>query len=625
MNKSYDTEIQTQVEPLFTAMQQRVTEDEMTNIHKAFDLAYEAHSAQKRKTGEPYIIHPIAVARIVAEELMLGSNPVIAAFLHDVVEDTDYSIDDIERMFGKDVAFLVNVVTKQKKEKYDTSKQVDNFKQMLESMQYDIRAILIKLADRLHNMRTLSSMRADKQMKIAGETDFFYAPLANRLGLYPVKVELENLSFRYRCPLEYSRIDNLLQKDKGKEEEHVNEFLSAIEAKVRENGIEVHTEAVYRSPFSTRRKMQRYGCDFNHLESHHFIRLVYKESEFESEKSVSLRIYSLLTDVFKEKPGSLMNYVDSPKENNYQSLHVKLLSKYGKWEEIHISSQRMRRCSTDGCIAEREEGNITRWIDRFRQNLQDIACHSQEIGFMEGVTSSFYNDNIFVFTPQGKEIILPSGACALDFAFEIHSHIGQHSQYARINGQLCSIKTTLHRGDCVEIGTNDTIEPSEDWLDCVKTYKAKSHLNRILKNRTKSEFIRCPHCAPLPDDEVIGFKNADGAISVHKRDCPIAISRASQDGDSVIAIEYKENEALYPVCVHVKAIDRYHLLSDLIMCITDSLHLCIDHLKTDTVDEIVDCDIYFKVHSFSELQKAISGIIKIENVDEVERVNKLMN
>lgn len=620
MKKIYDAKILAQVEPLFAIMEQRVTEDEMTNIRKAFDLAYEAHSDQKRKTGEPYIIHPIAVARIVVKELMLGANPVIAAFLHDVVEDTSYTIDDIEQMFGKDVAFLVRVVTKQKKEKYDTSKQVDNFKQMLESVQYDIRAILIKLADRLHNMRTLNSMRTDKQMKIAGETDFFYAPLANRLGLYPIKVELENLSFRYRCPLEYDRIVSLLQNNKEKETEHINEFLSAIETKMRENSINVQTEAVYRSPFSTRRKMMRYGCDFNHLESHHFIRVVYKEHEGMSEKDISLKIYALLTDIFKEKPGSLMNYIDSPKENNYQSLHIKLLSKYGKWEEIHISSQRMRRLSTYGCVAEREEGNIAKWIDKFRLNLRDIATHNQDIGFMEGVTSSFYNDNIFVFTPDGKEVILPSGASALDFAFEILGDDGRHAQYARVNGQLCSIKSELHRGDCVEIGTEKTVEPSEDWLACVKTYKGKSYLNSILKNHPKSDFVRCPHCGPLPDDEVIGFKNENGTIDVHKRDCPHAISRASQDGDSVIAIEYKVSETLYPVCVHVKAIDRYHLLSDLINCITDRLHLGIDHLNTNTIDEIVDCDIYFKVHSFPELQKAISGISRIKNVDQVERI-----
>ena len=620
MKQSYDKKILSRVEPIFHIMEQRVTPEEMENIRKAFGLAYEAHSSQKRKTGEPYIIHPIAVARIVAEELMLGANPVIAAFLHDVVEDTPYTIEDIEEMFGKDVAFLVRVVTKLKKESYDTSKQVDNFKQMLESMQYDIRAILIKLADRLHNMRTLSSMKADKQMKIAGETDFFYAPLANRLGLYPIKVELENLSFRYRCPMEYERIHGLIEAEKLQDAPRLEEFIHGIEMQLSGHGIPVQIEAVYRSPFSIRRKMQRYGCDFNHVENHHFVRIVYRDPEELSEKEISLKIYALLTDIFKEKPGSVVNYIDSPKENNYQSLHVRLLTKYGKWEEIHISSERMRRCSRYGCVAEREEGNIAKWIEKFRQNLQDIACHNHESSFMEGVVSSFYNDDMVVFTPKGKSITLPTGSTALDFAFEVHSDIGHHAQYARINGKLASVKSTLHRGDCIEIGTKESISPHEDWLACVRTYKAKSYLIRLFKSRTRSELVRCPYCQPLPDDEVIGFKNADSTISVHKRDCAKAISRASQDGDSVVAIEYKESDTLYPVCIHVKAIDRYHLLSDLINCITDKLQLGIDHLKTDTVDEIVDCDIYFQVHSFNELQMVISDISSIENVDEVEKV-----
>lgn len=620
MQQEMNADILSRVEPIFQTMEQRVTPDEMTNIKKAFELAYEAHRNQKRKTGEPYIIHPIAVARIVAEELMLGANPVIAAFLHDVVEDTPYTIDDIENQFGKDVAFLVRVVTKPKKASYDTSKQVDNYRQMLESMQYDIRAILIKLADRLHNMRTLSSMRADKQMKIAGETDFFYAPLANRLGLYPIKIELENLSFRYRCPLEYNRIEKALENDQRQEMPHLEEFIEEIENQLTKHGIDVHTEAVYRSPFSLRRKMQRYGCDLNHVENHHFVRIVCKESKDLSEKETCLKIYALLTDIFKEKPGSVLNYIDSPKENNYQSLHVRLLTKYGKWEEIHISSERMRRCSQYGCVAEREEGNIAKWIEKFRLNLQDISCHNHESGYMERVVSSFYNDDIMVFTPKGRSVTLPIGSSALDFAFEIHSEIGHHAQYARINGKLCSVKSILHRGDCVEIGTLESIHPGEDWIDHVSTYRAKSYLNRLFKSSNKSEYIRCPYCQPLPDDEVIGFKNSDKTISVHKRDCNKAISRASQDGDSVIAIEYQESELLFPVCIHVKAIDRYHLLSDLINCITDKLQLGIDHLKTDTVDEIVDCDIFFKVHSFNELQTVISDIGSIKNVDEVEKV-----
>jgi GTP pyrophosphokinase len=617
----FEQKIQQGVEEFFHVMEQRVTSDEMTMIRNAYNLAREAHSRQKRMTGEPYIIHPIAVARIVGEEMLLGANPVCAAFLHDVVEDTHYDIEDIERMFGKDVAFLVKVVTKQKKTVYDSSQQVDNFKQMISSMQYDIRAILIKLADRLHNMRTLNSMRADKQMKIAGETDYFYAPLANRLGLYPVKIELENLSFRYRCPLEYANIERLLEEDKAQNAARLDAFMEQITAQLTKHDIQFRMEAAYRMPFSVRRKMQRKGCDFNHVEHRHFVRIVYKDDEVLPEKEMALHIYALLTDVFKEKPGSMLNYIDSPKENGYQSLHVQLLTECGYWEEIHISSERMRRSSKYGCVAERNEGNIARWIERFRQNLQDIANHNHDIGFMEGVVSSFYNDDITAFTPQGRVFKLPQGSTALDFAFEVHSEIGLHAQYARINGRLCSVKTTLRRGDCVEIGTKETVTPRKEWMQCVHSYKAKSCLNRYFKDIPVSEYVRCPHCNPLPLDEVIGFANDNGTLSVHKRDCPLAISRAAQNGEAVRAIEFKENaDTLYPVCVHVKAIDRFHLLRDLIDCISNKLQLSIDSLRTDTVDEIVDCDIHFEVHSFSELQSVLRDISGIENVEEVEAI-----
>ena len=615
-----EEDIRQNVEKFFQVMSQRVTVDEMMMIRCAYDLARDAHRDQKRKTGEPYIVHPIAVARIVGEEMLLGANPVCAAFLHDVVEDTSYTIEDIDAMFGKDVAFLVRVVTKQKKDIHYKSKQVDNFKQMLNSLQYDIRAILIKLADRLHNMRTLNSMRADKQMKIAGETDFFYAPLANRLGLYPIKIELENLSFRYRCPLEYARIEQQLEADRQREADRLNEFMYKIKTQLSEHGIKVHVEAVYRTPLSVRRKMQRYGANFNHIEHRHFVRIVFKGEESVSEKSSSLRIYALLTDLFKEKPGSMLNYIDSPKENGYQSLHVQLLTDHGQWEEVHISSENMRNCSRYGCVASRNEGNITKWIEKFRQNLLDIANHNHDIGFMEGVVSSFYNDDITVYTPQGKVFKLPQGSTALDFAFEIHSEIGLHAQYARINGRLYSVKEKLRRGDCIEIGTKDSVWPREDWLKYVHSYKAKSYLNRYFKNGLKPNYIRCLHCQPLPDDEVIGFKNDDGTLSVHKRDCSQAISRASQEGDSVKAIEFKENpDILYPVSIHIKAIDRFHLLSDLIDCITNRLKLSIDNLKTDTVDEIVDCDIHFRAHSFTELQSAIDDSRRTQNVEEVEK------
>ena len=341
MNDIYTNQINENIDSLFVHMALRISAEDMLRVREAYALASEAHKDQRRKTGEPYIIHPIAVARIVAEELELGANPVIAAFLHDVVEDTDYTIEDIRERFGDDVAFLVGVVTKQKKEKYEKSKQVDNFRQILASVQYDVRAILIKLADRLHNMRTLDSMRPDKQMKIAGETDYFYAPLANRLGLYHIKSELENLSFRYRCPREYAEIEALVDRDKLLNETLLRGFLRKLENTINTDNVRI--EVCYRTPYSIWRKMQTKGCDFYHTDGRYYIRLVYGcmelpedldsemgkviypilKSNAHIEKTSALGIYAQLTDVFKERPGSVANYIDNPKENGYQSFHVK--------------------------------------------------------------------------------------------------------------------------------------------------------------------------------------------------------------------------------------------------------------------------------------------------------------
>lgn len=633
MNDIYQARIDEQINSLFANMQGRISDEDMVRVREAYAFAAEAHKEQRRKTGEPYIIHPIAVATIVAKELELGANPVIAAFLHDVVEDTDTTIDEIREKFGNDVAFLVNVVTKQKKASSEKSKQVDNYRQILASVQYDVRAILIKLADRLHNMRTLDSMRADKQMKIAGETDYFYAPLANRLGLYHIKSELENLSFRYRCPREYSQIEALLAKEKEEDKINVGPFVDKIKEALSPLNQNVYAEIRYRTPYSIWRKMQSLGCDFGHVDGKHYIRIVYGSLSNEDsqgtplfdkdcEKKNAIWIYSDLTSVFKERPGSVVNYIDNPKENGYQSFHVKLLSDRGTWEEIHISSEQMVRNSRLGCAAERTEDNVSQWLKKFKGVLLEVAFHSKDMDYMDGVTASFYNDDIMAFTPHGQGIILPKGATALDFAYEIHSDIGKHAVYARINGKLMSVKTVLHRGDCVEIGTDENSLPDPEWINHVLTFKAKRQLFSYISTLSTLEYQRCPHCHPLPQDEVIGFKSADGTITLHKRNCPSAIRMASHQGDSIVAVDFKENDKFqYPVRVQIRSVDRYHLLIDVIDCITERLHLFINKLVTETVDRIVITTIDFTVRSAGELDAAIKSIYTIKGVDEVYRLD----
>ena len=626
MQNDYNRIIQERADHVFQVMAKRVPSEDLTRIRDAFELAREAHAPQKRKTGEPYILHPIAVANIAAEELMLGANPVIACFLHDVVEDTPYTIDDIRDRFGDDVAFLVRVVTKKPTHDYELSKQLDNYRQLLNSMQYDIRAILVKLADRLHNMRTLASMKPEKQMKIAGETDYFYAPLANRLGLYNIKTELENLSFRFRCPDEYEEISTLIARHVEANKINLETFRSQIEETISAVGIKARVYVDYRRPFSLWRKMRKYGDDFNHLKYRHFVEVVFDESQTRlSEKEMAMKVYCIMTDRFKEKHCSMSNYIDSPKENGYQSIHVKLLPDFGRWQEVHISSKAMIRQSQLGCVAERNESNIQMWIEKFRKVLHDTFSGTMRNDrYMEDIITSFYNDDIQVFTPKGKKIILPQNATVIDFAYEVHTDLGDHAKYARINSRLEPVNTTLRRGDVVEIFTDKDSHPEQDWQTFAHTFKARKAIRKYFELIPKTPYCRCSLCNPIPGEEVIGIRNQldNELITVHKRDCPDAISLVSSYGDDVVSVDYKADGTLYPLTLRVRAVDRSHLFVDLVDCITNTFHLSMDSFNTKTDRNIVVCKIRFGVHSYDELKTIINHISTIDGVDEVCRLDE---
>lgn len=625
MQNIYSQIIQERANHVFNVMARRVSAEEMTRIHAAFELAREAHAPQVRKTGEPYILHPIAVANIAAEELKLGANPVIACFLHDVVEDTPYTIEDIRQRFGDDVAFLVRVVTKKSTHDYELSKQLDNYRQLLNSMQYDVRAILVKLADRLHNMRTLESMKPEKQMKIAGETDYFYAPIANRLGLYNIKTELENLSFRFRCPDEYEELSALIARHVEANKENLNTFKSQIEDTLNKAGIKARVVVDFRRPFSLWRKMKKYGDDFNHLKYRHFIDVIFEDNQLNlPEKIMAMRIYCILTDRFKEKHCSMSNYIDSPKENGYQSIHTKLLPDFGRWQEVHICSEAMACKSQFGCIAERSEENVQRWIEKFRKVLRDtISGPKRNEHYMDDIITAFYNDDIQVFTPSGEKIILPQNSTVIDFAYELHTHLGDHAKYAHINGRLESITTPLRRGDVVQIFTDENVSPENDWEQFAHTYRAKKAIRRYRESIPKPLHCRCTECNPIPGEEVIGIKNQfnPGITTVHKRDCQIAISLASSYGDDVVRVDFAPDNTLYPITLSVRAVDRHHLFIDLVDCITNTLALSMESFNTKTERSIVVCQIRLGVHSYTELRTIINHISAIDGVDEVKRLN----
>ena len=617
------TSLDESVTRIIDVLSSRVGAADLERVREAYAFAKEAHKNQRRKSGTPYIIHPVAVAKIAAEELRLDVNSVICAFLHDVVEDTDYTIEDITLRFGDDVAFLVDVVTKKKKSSYKMSKQVDNYQQLLDSLHFDIRALMIKIADRLHNMRTLASMSPDKQMKIAGETDYFYAPLANRLGLFDVKTDLENLSFKYRCPYEYDEIASSLRNDMQQNEERLDNFCGNITKLLARNGVDVTAKVYYRMPYSIWRKMKSQDKDYKHIDNRYYVRVTFKSGDDSiREKNQCLKIYSILTDVYKEKPQSFVNQIDQAKENSYQSLNVMLLSGQGVWEDVQICSEHMVEASRLGCMAERNESNVGEWIERFKRVLEDIAKQSVGNLFIESVVTSLYYDDIMVFTPKGKPVVLPVGSTAIDFAFELHTEIGLHAHFARINGKLASIRTVLKRGDCVEIGVSEKIMAQSDWFDSTSTYKAKRALRAIMQKESSGRYVRCPQCNPIPGGEIIGCRGEDGRIMIHTRSCPDAIHIASKHGDRIVSVEFKEEPTVaYPVTVTIKAIDRYHLLMDLLDVISGKLHLSIDSLHTSAEDHIVTTTLTFFVHSVNEKNEAIRSIYRIAGVDEL-RENK---
>ncbi|MBR1573866.1 MAG: bifunctional (p)ppGpp synthetase/guanosine-3',5'-bis(diphosphate) 3'-pyrophosphohydrolase [Bacteroidales bacterium] len=589
-------------------------------IRQAYLLAAEAHKSQKRKSGLPYILHPLSVALITVSEMRQRDGAIVcAALLHDVVEDTPHTLEEIQERFGDDVAFLVGAVTKPNK------MQVDNFQHILGSIKGDIRVLVLKLSDRLHNMRTLDGLRPQKQWKIASETQFFFAPLAGRLGLYKIKSELENLAFRFLNPNEYAYIEKTLEEDKERTRTATESFLLAAQHVVaRQLGDAVRWDIRYRKPYSVWREMQELGCDFYHVPFKHYIRAVFQPEEVAAqtgwqdpdEQDIALKIYRCLAERYREQTGSFVNYIAQPKANGYRSVHVRLLNPFGGIEEFHISSENMREQSHFGCIVENKE----RWLQRLTEVLNELS--EDPASMMPGIRDSLYNEDIVAYTPKSKPITLPKGATALDFAYGVHTDIGDHARYARINGQLCSLRTKLKRGDCVEIGTGKETHPRAEWLDGVVSYKARKHIRGYLNKLPRPKYNLCPHCHPMPGSEIIGFEDSEGRITLHSRNCPEAIRMASEKGSTIVDIrDFTESpDVLFPVKIAITGIDRFHFLREIIDFIVDRHHLSMSALETLSEDNIVTCKVDFAIHSTTELNEMLAGISAIDGVEEVRRL-----
>lgn len=460
-------------------------------IRKAFDVALEAHKNDRRKSGEPYIFHPIAVARICAEEIGLGATSIICALLHDTVEDTEISLEDIETKFGKKEALIIDGLTKiSGVVDYNVSLQAENFRKILLTLSEDVRVILIKIADRLHNMRTIGSMRRDKQLKIASETLFLYAPLAHRLGLHSIKSELEDLSLQCQEPETFEEIQNKLKKTQEVRTRFIRKFLSPIKNVLEEKGLKFEIKGRPKSIFSIWNKMVKKDVPFEEVYDLFAIRIIIDSENVDNEKSDCWQVYSIVTDFYQPNIERLRDWISAPKANGYESLHTTVMSPTGKWVEVQIRTRRMDEIAEKGFAAHwkyKEGGTESRfdvWINQVRELLQNTDENALEL--LDDFQLNLFADEIYVFTPNGDMKSLPTGASALDFAFAIHTQVGVNCLGAKVNSKLVPLSHQLSSGDQVEILTSKNQQPKEDWLNFVKTHKAKSNIKSSLKDEKRN-------------------------------------------------------------------------------------------------------------------------------------------
>lgn len=698
-------------------------------IIKAFKFANEAHYGVRRKSGEPYMLHPISVAKIAVCEIGLGVKSVVAALLHDVVEDTSYTIEDIEQLFGRKIAQMVDGLTKMKiagNLANTSSEQAENFKKMLLTLSDDVRVIIIKLADRLHNMRTLQSMPSHKQMKIVSETIYLFAPLAHRLGLYKIKTELEDLSLKYSFPTEYEAITEKLSQTENSRSEFIDRFNAPIISKLRNLGIEFEICGRIKSVYSIWKKMQRKQITIDEIYDLFAIRIVFKPTEFVPDKAQCWHIYSEITDIYKPKPDRIRDWVNIPKANGYEALHCTVMGPDGEWVEVQIRSERMNEIAEKGFAAHWKykdksnnnrgdrDGVLDKWIKEVRDALNSPTEDAVE--FLDEFKLNLYTSEVVVFTPSGDTRTMPKGSVVLDFAYEVHTSLGNSAIGAKINHRIMPLFTELKSGDQIEIISSSTSKPKPEWLSYVITAKSKQaiksflkkdsenstragielfdstlrslgieprgsifrkilpyykcankdefyskiglgiitleHLPELLKESSQNKIVKywnlqvantlkffknkeqedknkimvSPCCNPLPGDEVIGFKNSDGSITVHRKSCDDAIKRAAQDGKSIVPVEWGSEKLMSQLTfLEVRGIDRMGILLDLSQVLTSQYGINIRNLTLASHDGIFEGVITIYISSKVDLGQIIDNIKSIKGVDLVKQVESINN
>lgn len=489
-------EIQQRYKDLISNTYRTLDEEQNKTIRKAFDIALDAHKDQRRKTGEPYIYHPIEVAKIVANEIGLGATSIACALLHDVIEDSDYTYEDLLKIFGKKIADIVNGLTKISVMNHQNiSVQSENYRKLLLTLSEDFRVILIKIADRLHNMRTLESMRDDKQKKIASETVYIYAPLAHRLGLYNIKSELEDLSLKYNNPDVYYDIANKLEVARDQREKYVEEFKIEVSEQLKEENLNFTIKGRAKAISSIYRKMLKQNVTFEEVYDNYAIRIIYK-SDARNEKFIAWKIYSIVTDLYHSNPQRMRDWITNPRSTGYESLHLTVLGPDKKWIEVQIRSERMDEIAEKGVAAHykykegfkqnTDDRNFEQWVTQIREVIE----HQQNLStteLLDNIKLNLYSKEVFVFTPRGEIKILPVGSTALDFAFSVHTELGMKCLGAKVNGKLVPISYVLQNGDQIDILSSQNQRPKQDWLDIVVTSKAKSRIKAALNSEKNSQ------------------------------------------------------------------------------------------------------------------------------------------
>lgn len=718
-------------------------------ITKAFNFANNAHNGIKRRSGEPYIMHPIAVARICCTEIGLGSTSICSALLHDVVEDTEYTIDDIEKNFGSKIASIVDGLTKISGGIFgvQASAQAENFRKLLLTMSEDIRVVLIKIADRLHNMRTLGVMLPSKQYKISGETMYLYAPLANRLGLNKIKTELENLSFKYEHPDTYAEISQKIESTAESRNRRYELFAEPIKKRLDEMGLDYRLKARTKSVYSIWNKMQNKGVPFEEIYDLLAVRIIFNTTlpkndpaVFPEEKKKCWDIYSVVTDIYKHHPDRIRDWVSSPKANGYQALHVTVMGPMGEWIEVQIRSTRMDEIAERGLAAHwkyktgeiEEETELNKWIDTIKEILENPEPNA--IDFLDTIKLNLFSSEIFVFTPKGDIKTMAANSTALDFAFELHSELGFHCIGAKVNHKLVPMSHVLKSGDQVEILTSKSQTPKYEWLNYVTTGRAKARLKARFRKDNKgiikkgeyilSDFLsknRLPNdqtsldvllrnyecdsrddfllklgngdfnldeakrffkpvkegnklirywteafgsgtaktqekkeekanefekinfaenqlvtdedlkkryrladcCKPIPGDEVLGFLEESGHITVHKRQCPLAMKLKSSYGSRIVSIKWATGKSLsFPAEIELNGIDQIGLMGQVAKIISNELSVNMTKVVFDTKDGIFKGSIEMNVHDTEEVQNLCMKLSRIKSIQSVFRKEK---